>query len=172
MTTAKQSDHVADERETLLFFLQRVRDAIVRTSEGLSDDQQRAPGVPSGTNLLGLIQHLTAMEEQWLAKIFLGHEVEIDASMEVPTSRDPAEVVAAYREAWAQSDRIIRECADLSTLSQRTARMPASTSRDADPGDPAAVSLRRIILHVTQETARHAGHADILRERIDGETDL
>jgi Protein of unknown function (DUF664) len=56
---------VESERDVLLFFLNRVRDAVVRASAGLTGEQQRLPGVPSGTNLLGLIRHLTAVEEYW-----------------------------------------------------------------------------------------------------------
>jgi hypothetical protein len=55
-------DALASERESLLFFLNRLRDAVVRTSAGPSEGELRAPGVPSGTNLLGLVRHLTAME--------------------------------------------------------------------------------------------------------------
>ncbi len=57
------------ERDVLLFFLNRVRDAVVRASAGLAGEQQRLPGVPSGTNLLGLIRHLTAVEEHWSAPV-------------------------------------------------------------------------------------------------------
>jgi hypothetical protein len=161
------------ERDSLLFFLNRVRDAVVRTSEGLTDKEQRIPGVPSGTNLLGLIRHLTVMEVQWFQRIFLGESARNgDASMDVSTTVSRDEVVAAYREACAESDRIVRACPDLSLMSAGTARLPESTSRDADPGEPRRVSLRVIAAHMIEETARHAGHADILRERIDGETDL
>jgi hypothetical protein len=82
------------------------------------------------------------------------------------------EVVAAYQAACAESDRTVRACPDLSTLSQGDARLPASTARDADPGEYRKVSLRVVVTHMIEETARHAGHADILREQIDGETDL
>ena len=56
-------DLIGSEREVLLHYLNKMRAAVVRTTEGLTDDQQRTPGVPSGTNLLGLIQHLTGVEE-------------------------------------------------------------------------------------------------------------
>jgi hypothetical protein len=160
------------ERDELLFFLNRVRHAVVRTSEGLTEDELRAAGVPSGTNLVGLIQHLTAMEVQWFQWIFLGDAADRHSSMQVPASVSRDQVVAAYREACAQSDQLVRNCPDLSTLSKGNARLPASTARDADPGDYRRVSLRAIVAHMIEETARHAGHADILREQIDGETDL
>ena len=58
-------DLVGSERDVLLYCLNKMRDAVVRTSEGPTDQQQRIPGVPSGTNLLGLIQHLTGVEVHW-----------------------------------------------------------------------------------------------------------
>jgi hypothetical protein len=165
-------DTATTEHDDLLFFLNRLRDAVVRTSEGLTDGEQRAPGVPSGTNLLGLIRHLTAMEERWFRHLFLGEPAGGDGSMRVPEAVTRDEVVAAYRRACEESDRVVRACPDLSALSRERVRLPASTSRDADPGEPRVVTLRAIVAHMIEETARHAGHADILRELIDGETDL
>lgn len=149
------------ERDALLFFLNRVRDAVVRTSEGLTDAEQRGAGVPSGTNLLGLVQHLTGMEVHWFQRVFLGQASEVDTSMHVSASRSRDDVVAAYRDACAASDRIVHACPDLSIL-----------AKGSNPGERQRASLRRIIVHMIEETARHAGHADILRERIDGATDL
>jgi uncharacterized damage-inducible protein DinB len=154
-------DAVAAEREALLFFLDRVRDAVVRASEGLTEDQQRTPGVPSGTNLLGLIRHLTAMEAHWFEGVFLGDTSDRDSSMDAPPTMSHDMVVAAYWEACARSDRIIGVCPDLSTL-----------AREANPGEDRRISLRRIVIHMIEETARHAAHADILCEQIDGATNL
>lgn len=160
------------ETDELLFFLNRVREAAVRTIAGLSADQQRSAGVPSGTNLAGLIQHLTAMETYWFQQVFLGRDVHVDATMVVAPATTADDLVAAYRSAWSESNRIIRACDDLSTMTEQAAGMPASTSRDAPPEPARQVSLRSVVVHMTQETARHAGHADILRELIDGENDL
>jgi uncharacterized damage-inducible protein DinB len=148
----------------LLFFLNRVRDSVVRASEGLTDEQQRTPGVASGTSLLGLIQHLTAVEEHWFQKVFLGEDGEdgrTDMSMEVPATATQNELVAAYGRACARSDEIVLLCPDLSTLAAAV-----------NPGESRRASLRRIVAHMIEETARHAGHADILREQIDGATGL
>jgi uncharacterized damage-inducible protein DinB len=153
---------LVSEHEVLLAYLNKMRDAVVRTSEGLSDDQLRAPGVPSGTNLLGLIQHLTGVEVHWFQRVFLGQDREVVKSMTVPAEVSSAAVVAAYREACERSDEIVRACPDLSTLAQGT-----------NPGqEDLKVSLRSIAAHMIEETARHAGHADILREQIDGATGL
>jgi len=154
-------DLVGSERDVLLHYLNKMRDAVVRTSEGLTDEQQRTAGVPSGTNLLGLIRHLTWVEEHWFRRVFLGEDRDTDDSMYVPDGEPREEVVTAYREACARSDEIVRACADLSTM-----------AKIANPGEDQPVSLRRIVAHMIEETARHAGHADILREQIDGATDL
>jgi len=58
-------DLIGSERDVLLYYLNKMRDAVVRTSAGLTDEQERTPGVASGTNLLGLIQHLTGVEVHW-----------------------------------------------------------------------------------------------------------
>jgi uncharacterized damage-inducible protein DinB len=152
-------DLISSERDVLLHYLNKMRDAVVTASEGLTDDQQHSPGVPSGTNLLGLIQHLTGVEMHWFRLVFLGEDVECDMSMSVPASVTRTEVVAAYREACSRSDDIVRACEDLSTL-----------SAIANPGEDEQASLRVIVAHMIEETARHAGHADILREQIDGAT--
>jgi uncharacterized damage-inducible protein DinB len=154
-------DLVGCERDVLLYYLNKMRDAVVRTSEGLTDEQLRTPGVPSGTNVLGLIQHLTAMEDHWVQRVFLDEDHDLDDSMDVPVDVTRDEVVAAYRNACARSDEIVRSCPNLSTMAQI-----------ANPGQDEKDSLRRIVAHMIEETARHAGHADILREQIDGATEL
>ncbi len=152
---------VGSERDVLLHYLNKMRDAVVRTSEDLTDEQQRSPGVPSGTNLLGIVQHLTGVEVHWFQRVFLGRDVDVDLSMDVPVGMTRADVLAAYRAACARSDEIVRSCADLSTM-----------SAIANPGEDSNASLRTITTHMIEETARHAGQADILREQIDGATEL
>jgi len=152
-------DLIRSERDVLLRYLNKMRDAVVVTSESLTDEQLRTPGVPSGTNLLGLIRHLTGVEQHWFRLVFLGEKLMCDMSMDVPASLTRAEIVTAYQESCARSDEIVRACPDLSTLSEI-----------ANPGEEQQVSLRVIVVHMIEETARHAGHADILRELIDGKT--
>jgi uncharacterized damage-inducible protein DinB len=149
------------EHEVLLRYLNRLRDSVVATTEGLTDEQLRTPGVPSGTNLLGLVQHLTGVEEHWFQLVFLGEDVEVEDSMQVPAGTTREEVVAAYRKACARSNEIVRACPDLSA----PAKIP-------NPGEDGIAPLRAIVAHMIEETGRHAGHADILRERIDGATGL
>jgi uncharacterized damage-inducible protein DinB len=155
-------DPLVSETEVLLAYLNKMRDAVIRTSEGLADDQLRAAGVPSGTNLLGLIQHLTGVEVHWFQRVFLGEDRGTNKSMAVPAGVSSDDVVAAYRQACERSDEIVRGCPDLSTLAV-----------GVNPGqEDLKVSLRSIVTHMIEETARHAGHADILREQIDGATGL
>jgi hypothetical protein len=116
--------------------------------------------VPSGTNLLGTIQHLTAVEAHWFRMVFLGEAIEPDDSMVVPAGVTREEVVATYRAECARSDEIMRGCPDLSTL-----------AKQENPGEEGLDALRRIAAHMIEETARHAGQCDILRELIDGTTD-
>ena len=154
-------DLIGSERDVLLYYLNKNRDAVVRTSEGLTDEQQRRAGVPSGTSLLGIIRHLITVEEHWFETVFLGTGRERDDSMQVPAGTTREQIVSAYRAACARSDDIVRACPDLSTMAQI-----------ANPGEDDIDSLRRIIAHMIEETARHAGQADILRELIDGATEL
>ncbi|ASO21266.1 putative damage-inducible protein DinB [Actinoalloteichus hoggarensis] len=149
------------EREVLLRYLEKMRQAVTRACAGLSDADLRAPGVPSGTNLLGLIQHLTWCGEHWFQRVFLDVEIASDESMRVPASRTAEEVLTAYRQAAARSDEIVRDCPDLATLAAA-----------ANPGEELRVPLRAIVAHMIEETGRHAGHADILREQLDGATGL
>ena len=150
-----------DERGVLLRYLGKNREAVVRATVGLSDGELRRVVVPSGTNLLGLLQHLTRMEEHWFQRVFLGEEPGGEDSWVVPADRTHDDVVAAYRAACARSDGIVRDTPDLATL-----------ARAVNPGEDELDPLRMIVAHMIEETARHAGHADILRELIDGATAL
>jgi uncharacterized damage-inducible protein DinB len=161
MSDSDVQDLVGSERDVLLYYLNKMRNAVVRASEGLTDEQQRAAGVLSGTNLLGIVWHLTGIETHWLQRVFRNEDHDIDYSMDVPVSVTRQQVVAAYRAVCARNDEIVRACPDLSTMAEI-----------ANPGEDYRCSLRRIVTHMIEETGRHAGHADILRERIDGTTEI
>ena len=152
-------DWMGAERSVLAHYLDKMRDAVVRTSAGLTDEEAGMPGVPSGTSLLGLIHHLTEVEAHWFRRVFAGEDIEVEKSMDVPEDMSRDDVVAAYRTECARSDAIVAACPDLGT--------PAAI---ANPGEDAIDPLRVIVTHMIEETARHAGHADILREQIDGVT--
>ncbi|PJN24979.1 DinB family protein [Kitasatospora sp. CB02891] len=149
----------SSELDTSLAFLGFARECVVKKTEGLTEEQLRRVLVGTGTNLLGLVQHLTASERYWF-----GHHVagdltyaEVDFTMDVPAGVGAEQVLAAYAEAVAASDAVIGASADLS----RPVAVPVNDE---------LLSVRWVLAHMTGETARHAGHADILREQIDGAT--
>lgn len=153
-------DEADGEKATLLAFLDYVRDAVAAKAAGVSDEVGRAPGVPSGTSLLGLVKHLTENERLWFAWGYAGRGDEKPGRGAVPVdgTESGEEIIAAYREAIRESNEIINACADLAAPGARSPR----------PKPPA--SMRWLLAHMIEETARHAGHADILREQTDGAT--
>ena len=139
-----------DERDVLLGFLDYLRIAVAAKAEGVPAARASTPGVPSGTNLLGLVKHLTQVERYWL----LGHDVTDWPATFHPVPGDT--VLATYRETVAEANKAIATWDDL-----------------AEPGPRrggSRPSRRWTLTHLIEETARHAGHADILRELIDGAT--
>ncbi len=148
------------ELDIALAFLAFARECVVKKTEGLTEEQLRRVLVPTGTNLLGLVQHLAACERYWFGHHLAGRSEyeDVDFGMAVPADVPAAEVLADYRRACADSDGAIRAAAD----------PDAPTAVPVVRGEPR--SLRWVLAHVTSETARHAGHADILREQLDGTT--
>ncbi|WNI18646.1 DinB family protein [Actinacidiphila sp. ITFR-21] len=147
----------ADERATLLTFLQYLRDAVIRKVEDLPDEASRASPVRSGTSLLGLVRHLAAVELNWFVWAYEGPDRERwDDDLTPAEDETVASAVAAYRAAIRRADAVVAGCADL-------ARPGARSLRETDPP-----SMRWILVHMIEETGRHAGHADILRELYDG----
>jgi hypothetical protein len=146
-----------DEKQTLVAFLDFVREAVVRKVSGLDAPRARRPLVVSGTSLLGLAKHLTMVEVFWFPYLFAGLDFAIPSG-DLTASDDVREVVEDYRAACAQSDRIIAD-GGIEDLSAR-------------PYGSKTVPLRLVLVHMVGETARHAGHADILREQLDGATGL
>ncbi|MFI5266198.1 MAG: DinB family protein [Chloroflexota bacterium] len=146
----------ADEKTTLIEFLDYLRDSVAAKTAGVSDEQARKPMVPSGTSLLGLVKHLRGVELGWFAWSFAGEDGLSTAGGDLAPGDTVESVVAAYREAAAHCNQLIVSA----SLDQRAAR----SRREGE--EPA--TLRWILVHIVEETARHAGHADILREQIDG----
>lgn len=143
------------EAEVLRGFLDYLRTAIAAKVDGAPEPQVRTSAVPSGTTLLGLLQHLTAVERA----VFLGDEVtDWQATFRVSPEDGVAEVVARYRDAVERANGVLDECADLA------APVPRPASRRPAP------SVRWALTHLIEETGRHAGHADVLRELADGTT--
>jgi uncharacterized damage-inducible protein DinB len=151
------------ELDTALGFLSFARESVLKKTEGLDDEQLRRVMVPTGTSILGLVWHVTVSEQWWFGYHLIGRydddpdEATWDFEMAVPAGRSSAEIIQGYRDAIADSDTILGGYHDPEALTARTV-------------DGAPKSLRWVLAHMTSETARHAGHADILREQIDGVT--
>lgn len=143
------------ERDLLVEFLDYLRESVVIKAGGLSDEDVRKPMVPSGTNLLGLIKHLTMADVFWFHYSFAGEDVAIP-SEHLEADDTPESVIEGYRAAWAHSNELVAAVDDMDRPSVRPHRVGGH------------LSLRWILVHMVEETGRHAGHADILREQIDG----
>lgn len=143
------------EKATLVEFLDYLRRAMISNLEGAPEPHVRTAGVPSGTSVLGLVKHVSYVERFY----FLGEDVSDWSATFRPTPEDTIEsVLTSYRDAVSRANEIIDACEDLELPAPRSAR-PQS-----------APSMRWILVHMIEETGRHAGHADILREQIDGAT--
>jgi len=147
------------ELDTALAFLAFARHCVLKKADGLSEAQLRRVLVGSGTSLLGLVQHLAEAERYWFGHHLAGAgwDPGQELGMAVPAGRTAAVVLQDYRTAIEASDRAIHAAGD-------------PEARFAAPVDGNRHTLRWVLAHMTSETARHAGHADILREQIDGTT--
>jgi uncharacterized damage-inducible protein DinB len=158
----KRVPFTGDEKESLQVSLDRHRDVVLWKLTGLDDEQLRKRLTPSGTSLLGLVKHLAFVEFGWFCETFGrpvdGLEFDPDdpeADLRIEPHESTADILDHYARARAAADNVIREVGveELGT---------------AWFGEP--VSMRWVLIHMVEETARHAGHMDILRELIDGQT--
>lgn len=152
------------ELDTLSGFVDYLREAIVIKATGLDDEALRRPMTPSDVSLLGIVKHLAYVERWWFAHVFAGLEVEFpwtdddpDADWRIEPGDKTAVILDVYRTECDRSRAITAE-SQPGDLSARAGRA----------GEP--YSLRWIVAHMIEETGRHAGHADIIREAIDGST--
>jgi uncharacterized damage-inducible protein DinB len=156
---------VKDEHEGLLAFLGHQREAVRNATYGLREDQARLTPTPSGLSLGGLVKHLADAEGGWTDRI-LGitpSETAFDdymASFVLSEDETLAGVLLQYTEACARADAVTGEINDLGR------RVPLSEAPWFP--DPEDCTVRWILFHLIEETARHAGHADIIREALDG----
>jgi uncharacterized damage-inducible protein DinB len=159
----------ASERETLSAFLDYYRELLIDKASGLTDGQLHTSVEPSSLTLGGLINHMAVVEDDWFVGDFLGQPLpepwasapwdedrdwELNTAHEVPTE----ELFDRYRRAIARSREIVAGVEDLGALGKRL------------PSDGEAWSMRWILVHMIEETARHCGHADFIRESLDGAT--
>ena len=144
----------AGESETLHALLQYQRDSLVRKVADFDDAAARRSPVPSGTSLLWLIKHMASAEITWMLRRFAGQDVVIPDDTPQPGDTLDA-AIQFYRDTWERVDAVAYKAVSLDE--------PADSH-----GSP--VNLRWVLAHLLEETARHAGHADILGELIDGRT--
>jgi len=164
----------ADEKQTLHRYLQNARGVLLWKLEGLSDYDIRRPMTSTGTNLLGLVKHCAGVECQYFGGVvdrpFSGEDeldwredddAELSGHMYATAAESREQVTGFYRRVWVHSDATIHE-------------LPLD-ARGTVPGWPEESrhpTLHTLLVHMIQETDRHAGHADIIREAIDGAAGL
>ncbi|WP_067685880.1 DinB family protein [Nocardia jejuensis] len=166
MNSTQQNQQLPGERETLTEVLEFHRETLARKCSGLTADQLRLRAVePSRLSLLGLVRHLTDVELGWFGRILSGSNTPFEywqadapdgTDFEVDNA-DADEALRLWHNAYTRSREIADACESLDTFGV-----------DEPTGD--RYSLRWILTHMIQEYARHNGHADLLRERIDGRT--
>lgn len=160
-----------DPKATLQRYLQQGRDAMVWKLEGLSEYDIRRPLTPTGTNLLGLVKHLAAVEVGYLGEVFdrpfpepmdwLDEDAEPNTDLWATAEESRDYIVGMYRKAWAHGDATVAAL-DLDAVGH----VPWWSAERRHP------TLHILLVHLTAETHRHAGHADIVRELIDGTAGL
>ncbi|USQ76821.1 DinB family protein [Ornithinimicrobium cryptoxanthini] len=155
-----------DQKETLHRYLKNAREALLWKLDGLDDYDVRRPMTPTGTNLLGLVKHVASVGVGYLGDVFdrpsgidlpwFADDAEPNADLWVPAQESREQVIDLHHRAWAHADATV-EALDLD-------------AEGAVPwwGERGQVTLHQILVHITTETHRHAGHADIIRELIDG----
>ncbi|SDE95302.1 Uncharacterized damage-inducible protein DinB (forms a four-helix bundle) [Blastococcus fimeti] len=153
------------ERELLRAYLEFHRETLASKTAGLDDDDLRQrPAPPSGLSLLGLVRHMAEVERAWFRRVLSAEDVPLVWS----SSGDFQEAFAADEASWAEAVEAWQTEISHARRIEAAAASLDVTGVDRRSGEE--YSLRRILLHLIQECARHNGHADVLRERIDGAT--
>jgi hypothetical protein len=162
----------ADEIELILAFIAQQRDGIRYAAYGLTDDQARSTPTAGTLSVGGLVKHVTEMERSWMDTT-LQRERPVDPDGQEASYEDgfrllPGETLADALDdlaaAAAETEAIVREIGDLDHL------VPVPKGVPWFPQDLDNWTLRWVLLHLIEEIGRHAGHADIVRESIDGAT--
>ena len=156
-----------DRKGELRHYLQMARETLLWKLEGLAEYDVRRPLVPTGTNLLGLVKHTASMECGYFGEVFgrpfpetlpwLGEGSQPNDDMWATPAESREDIIAFYKRAWAHSDATL-DALDLDAIG----RVPWW------PAERAKVTLNEILARMLAETNRHGGHADLLRELIDG----
>jgi uncharacterized damage-inducible protein DinB len=161
----------SDPKADLRRYLQAAREALLWKLEGLSEYDVRRPLVPTGTNLLGLVKHVASVEAGYFGQTFgrpfgeplpwLDDSAEPNADMWATADQPREDIIGLYHRVWAHSDATIGALA-----------LDATGQVPWWPQDRSEVTLHRILVHMIAETNRHTGHADLVRELIDGAVGL
>jgi hypothetical protein len=152
--SAEAPDGLADERTMLIGWLDLLRDVMVMKVEDLDEDKARFKPTPTANSLHTLIVHLKGVEHSWFEGAIAGRRVTRHRDSEfIESNVSVADAVAAYRAQCEISNAVVL---DVGSLDQECAGRPGT-------------SVRWVLHHLIEETARHAGHADITRELLDGE---
>ena len=154
-----------DEKSTLLGFLRAQRESVLAILAGLGEEELTRQVLPSGWTALGMVEHLGCAERHWFQEIVTGTAEPLpwpDDHRPLTTPRRPEVVFGFYREQCRRSDEVFAA----TPLSARP------RARHPGPLGEEIVDLRGVVLHVIEETARHAGHLDVARELLDGRTGL
>jgi uncharacterized damage-inducible protein DinB len=159
---------IANEQEGLLAYLAQMRYAVRLTAYGLTDEQVRATPSASELSVGGLIKHCASTEENWLATV-RGEPQTVDfdayvANFRLAEGETIDEVFARYDRVAEQTEQTVTKLDDLNYPIEIDHSVPWHAK------DMTHWTLRWILLHLIQETARHAGHADVIRETVDGAT--
>ena len=151
--------HLGDERTALMGFLQRQRDLVIWKLRDTPDEVLRSVSAPSEMTLHGIVRHLANVERSWIRDVFAAEEDlefdwtddDPDGEFHVPPEVPMSDLLAAYAEESARCDVVVESTLSLDEVSDRR-----------------EVSLRWILMHLIEETGRHLGHIDLLREQADG----
>jgi hypothetical protein len=160
---------VTDERDGLLSYLAQQRYVLRLAAFGLTDEQARATPTVSKLSVGGLIKHAASVERNWIGIVLQrseegGSAEDYESGFRLGPDETLAGVLADYESAGGDTDAAIAAIPDLG--------QPVPVPRDVPwhPQDIEAWSVRWVLLHLIEETARHAGHADMIREALDGAT--
>jgi hypothetical protein len=157
--------------QALLGFLDAQREAVLAIVEGLDEEAWQRSVVPSGWTPAGLVEHLGGAEWHWFQGVVAGSRPDLppdedlahyDPTAAFVSDQPSTEIIADYRDQCARSDAVLAE-------------IPLSApprGRHGDPEMDEPSNVRWVVLHMIEETARHAGHLDIARELLDGQTGL
>jgi hypothetical protein len=147
---------VGSEAETQLAFIEYLRECLLVKLDDVSEHDARRALVPSGTNLLWLVKHCAGVESFWLHHVFAGDPEDVIPDDDDLTGDTVGSVQALYRGLSERTAQIVADHDDLGDLAAMA--LPGQDKR----------TLRWVLAHLVEESGRHAGHADILREQIDG----